>query len=467
MSQSPTHAPPLQHKGLYFGDCLTIMEGWPEGCVDLIYLDPPFNSKATYNVIYGTDPATGRDAQAMGFNDTWYWDTPAEERLARLRALGPANPLKVAADGLRLLRPRSGMLAYLTYMAERLAECHRVLKDTGSIYLHCDPTASHYLKILMDTIFGARYFKNEIIWSYGLGGSSWRAYSRKHDVILFYTKSDDDHYFDKPLEPATSQRMKGEMKGVRDVWDIPSINNMAKERLGYPTQKPLALLERIVGASSAPEDFVLDPFCGCGTTIEAAHNLDREWAGIDISSFAIDLVAKRRLAPAGIQPIVVGIPKDLASARKLAKIEAFDFETWAVTRIPGMLANRRQIADEGIDGHGYTHDKIGGKLALVLAQVSASPKPSLSKVRDFCHVVERESKEYSGHVFGVFITVDPVTGQNAVSEANGMGRVKIGAQPYPKMQFWSISDFYSNRPPMLPALKDSFTGKQIQDTLFD
>ena len=466
MAQNPTHAPPLQHKGLYFGDCLTIMEGWSEGCVDLIYLDPPFNSNAHYNVIYGTDPATGRDAQAMGFADTWYWDTPAEERLARLRVLGPDNPLKVAADGLRLLRPRSGMLAYLTYMAERLVECHRVLKDTGSIYLHCDPTASHYLKILMDTIFGPRYFKNEVIWSYGLGGSSWRWYSRKHDVILFYTKA-DDYYFDKPLEPATSQRMKGELKGVRDVWDIPSINNMAKERLGYPTQKPLALLERIVAASSDTGDFVLDPFCGCGTTIEAAHNLDRQWAGIDISSFAIDLVAKRRLAPSGIQPIVVDIPKDLASARKLAKIDAFDFETWAVTRMPGMLANRRQVGDDGIDGHGYTHDKINGKQALVLAQVSASPKPSLSKVRDFCHVVERESKEYPGEVFGVFITVDEVTSDKASSEASGMGRVSVGATRYPRLQLWSINNHYAGVLPQLPALQDSFTGKQIQDSLFD
>ena len=261
--------------------------------------------------------------------------------------------------------------------------------------------------------------------------------------------------------------MKGELKGVRDVWDIPSINNMAKERLGYPTQKPLALLKRIVAASSDTGDFVLDPFCGCGTTIEAAHTLDRKWAGIDISSFAIDLVAKRRLAPSGIQPIVVGIPKDLASARKLAGIDAFDFETWAVTRIPGMLANRRQVGDDGIDGHGYTHNKIGGKPALILAQVSASPKPSLSKVRDFCHVVERERKEYPGEVFGVFITVDAVTSDKAASEASGMGRVAVGAMRYPRLQLWSITDYYSKALPQLPALQDSFTGKQIQDTLFD
>ena len=168
MSQSPTHAPQLQHKGLYFGDCLTIMEGWPEGCVDLIYLDPPFNSKATYNVIYGTDAGHRPRCSGDGLQRHLVLGHPSRGTSSATPSARPDNPLKVAADGLRLLRPRSGMLAYLTYMAERLAECHRVLKDTGSIYLHCDPTASHYLKILMDTIFGARYFKNEIIWSYGL-----------------------------------------------------------------------------------------------------------------------------------------------------------------------------------------------------------------------------------------------------------------------------------------------------------
>ena len=285
---------------------------------------------------------------------------------------------------------------------------------------------------------------------------------RKHDVILFYTKSEDDHYFDKPLEPATSQRMKGEMKGVRDVWDIPSINNMAKERLGYPTQKPLALLETHCRSFLSPRRLRAGPFCGCGTTIEAAHNLDRDWAGIDISSFAIDLVAKRRLAPAGIQPIVVGIPKDLASARKLAKIDAFDFETWAVTRIPGMLANRRQVADDGIDGHGYTHNKIGGKLALILAQVSASANPPLSKVRDFCHVVERESRDYPGEVFGVFITVDDMTSDKAASEASGMGRVGVGAMRFPRLQLWSISDYYAGVLPQLPPLQDSFTASKYK-----
>ena len=183
--------------------------------------------------------------------------------------------------------------AYLAYMAVRLQEMYRLLKPTGSLYLHCDPTMSHYLKLLLDAIFGRNKFQNEIIWTYGLGGSSWKRYSRKHDVILFYTKSDDYH-FEKPLEPATSQRMKGEMKGLRDVWvDIPSINNQAAERQGYPTQKPLELLQRIVRASSDSEQIVFDPFCGCATTLVAADDLTRDWIGIDISPVAARLTKKR------------------------------------------------------------------------------------------------------------------------------------------------------------------------------
>ena len=182
--------------------------------------------------------------------------------------------------------------SYLAYIAVRLLEMRRVLKPTGSIYLHCDPTMSHYLKLVMDAVFGRDRFLNEIVWSYGLGGSSTRYWSRKHDVILFYAAS-DDYCFDKPTQPATSNRMKGQQKGMTDVWEIPAINNKAKERTGYPTQKPLALLSVVVSASSAPGDVVFDPFCGCATTLVAADDLSRSWIGIDISHKAVDLVKVR------------------------------------------------------------------------------------------------------------------------------------------------------------------------------
>ena len=184
------------------------------------------------------------------------------------------------------------MATFLCFMAIRLIEMRRILKDDGSIYVHCDPTSSHYLKQLMDAIFGVANFRNEIIWAYGLGGSSPKRFSRKHDVILFYTKS-DRYTFNKPQTPATSQKLKGQMKGATDVWDIPSLNNMAKERTGYPTQKPLALYERIIAASTNEGDIVLDPFCGSGTTLLAAQNLGRPWIGIDTNPTALKTVQER------------------------------------------------------------------------------------------------------------------------------------------------------------------------------
>ena len=184
------------------------------------------------------------------------------------------------------------MAAFLCWLGVRLMEMHRVLRQDGSIYLHIDHTAHAYVKALMDGIFGAKNFQNEVVWHYGLGGSSRRRYSRKHDTLLFYTKS-SNYYFDKPQEPAKSMRMRGQMKGISDVWNIPTINNMAKERTGYPTQKPLTLYERIVQASSQRGDFVLDPFCGCATTPIAAERLRRQWIGMDIWDGAHDIVLKR------------------------------------------------------------------------------------------------------------------------------------------------------------------------------
>ena len=202
--------------------------------VDLIYLDPPFNSKAVYNLPF---EAVGRDVRAVAaFHDAWTWGTQEENQLARFDEVAHLDPTSgVFARIVRLARQVQGddLAAYLVNMSVRLRHLHGFLKPTGSLYLHCDPTASHYLKMLMDAVFGADNFQNEIIWAYGLGGSSWKRYSKKHDVILFYTKT-DKYYFDKPLVPATSNRMKGQLKGATDVWEIPTINNMAKERLWIP-----------------------------------------------------------------------------------------------------------------------------------------------------------------------------------------------------------------------------------------
>ena len=252
--------------------------------VDLVYLDPPFNSKRVYAAPIGSQSA------GASFKDMWTWKDIDEAYLERMVNAYPS--LVQFIKTVEVLHSRA-MMAYLTYMTQRVIELHRVLKATGSLYLHCDPTASHYLKVLLDRVFGKGNFLNEIIWEYGLGGSSPKMFSRKHDVVFFYAKS-DEYYFDKPQIDATSAMLMGKKKGMKDVWsDIPSLNNMAKERTGYPTQKPLALLKRMILASSREGAVVLDPFCGCATTCVAAQHLNRSWVGIDIEAKAADLVVER------------------------------------------------------------------------------------------------------------------------------------------------------------------------------
>ncbi len=312
----------MQHRTLYHGDCLDWMRGWRDECAGLIYLDPPFNSNAGYDIQF--DARNGRPARARAFNDTWKWDSAAAARLRRIQD-DDGHPARKVIVGLLHQLGESSMLAYVTYMAERLAEMRRLLKQTGSIYLHCDQTASHYLKIVMDGIFGPGNFRNEVVWSYRTGGVSKRYWPRKHDVLLFYVKSDSYTHrplrervlYDKPFFNAQFDQDGRPYADVyvRDVWDdIKPIINVSKERLGYPTQKPIALLERIIEASSNPGDMVLDPFCGCGTTVVAAENLGRHWAGIEISEFAIDLIQERRLKEMGITAAIEGMPVDTGSS---------------------------------------------------------------------------------------------------------------------------------------------------------
>ena len=284
---------------MIFGDNLTVMrEGIADKSVNLCCTDPPFNSGRNYNTFLPKS-----DAMKKAFVDTWTWDEPAEKARDEIRQMARGNDtykrLNNCLEGYDMVlqnavsgQPAS-LRAYLAFMGPRIAEMHRVLRDDGSIYLHCDASASHYLKGMMDAIFGAANFRNEIIWCYGLGGSSKRCFSKKHDIIFFYSKG-EEYYFDKPTVPATSARMGGKEKGMLDYWtDIPSLNNMAHERLGYPTQKPRALYERIIKASSNPGDVVLDPFAGCGTTIDAAEALERQWIGIDLTILALDPMQKR------------------------------------------------------------------------------------------------------------------------------------------------------------------------------
>ena len=276
----------VANRTLFHGDNLPFLRGINSGTIHLIATDPPFNK--------GRDFHATPDSLAAGarFEDRWSWDTDVhQEWVDAIQDDWPA--VWQVIEAANSVWAKRDMGAFLCWLGVRLLEMHRVLHDDGSIYLHIDHTAHAWVKALMDAIFGWRNFRNEIVWCYALGGSSRKLWSKKHDTLLFYTKSDTYH-FDKPSIPATSQRMKGQDKGMLDWWtDIPSLNNMAKERMGYPTQKPLALYERIIKASSNEGDMVLDPFCGCATTPIAAERLGREWVGMDIWDKAHDTVIDR------------------------------------------------------------------------------------------------------------------------------------------------------------------------------
>ena len=524
---------------LYYGDCLEVMDGFPSESADLIYLDPPFNSDADYNILYGAvGTSGGPTAQVRAFQDTWQWDEEAAARARDIRR-ATAHPARKAIAGLSEMLGDSGMLAYLSYMALRLAAMKRILKPTGSIYLHCDPTASHYLKALMDAIFGAANFVNEITWKrYAVHSLAESGFNNVADVILFYAADRPRMRFNKvhaaagddeltqrfphvevetgrrfqhvALEQSANRASAGETRVIEgrevssalgwrwtqetfdrrvaanprviywtangrpryklyadeyegapvgNIWtDIPYLSAGDAERTGYPTQKPLALMERIIKASSDEGGVVLDPFCGCGTTIRAAHNLNRRWIGVDVSPFAIDFIKTRRFPDMRIE--THGVPADMDGAAKLAAEKPFDFEAWAVTRIPGLLPNERKTGDRGVDGRGALLEAAPPLPSdLTLAQVKGG-RIRPGHVRDFLHTVRRENA-----AFGVFITLEPVQSSDARAEAAGEEPVTLGASRYPRVQLWSIRDYFEGRMPILPSLADPYTGKPMQATL--
>ena len=471
---------------LYYGDCMEVMSAWPNACVDLIYLDPPFNSKVNYNIIFGKQRSeNGKDdlAQLTAFTDTWEWDTAAAQRVQSIMS-AVTHPAHRAIRAFSEIYPDgSGMLSYLSYMAQRLAEMPRLLKDTGSIYLHCDQTASHYLKLIMDEVFGKHLLRNEIIWSYQGTGQSKKAFKKKHDTILFYTKSDDSYFSEVDSSEPVSEFSKSkftktdaegkykeirhkdgfvhkqylrENQRMRDVWEIPIINAMAKERLGYPTQKPLALLKRIIAASSNEGDVVVDPFCGCGTTIEAAHLLKRKWVGIDISAYAIEVVRRERMKDLRIN--LAGVPKDLKGAMHFAQQNPFDFEKWAVTRIPGFAPNTVQRGDGGIDGRALIYAAEKGT-DLCIAQVKGG-KPNIDSLRAFLGVIA------SGKAaIGVFITLekwDTAAVNKCIAQS---GVLKRGATEFKRLVMYTIDEYFQGIEPKLPPLAHPRTGEAFHKEL--
>ena len=455
---------------LYFGDNLEIMREMDTGAVDLICTDPPFNSGRNYNSFFEES-----QAQNKAFADIWTWDDEAKN--ARTKVENPSHQ-KCDLDTYKALDKclkgydmvlqdaisgnKGSMRAYLAFMGPRLAEMHRLLKDTGSIYLHCDPTASHYLKGVMDAIFDVKNYRNEIVWHYHTGGASKRWFAKKHDTLLFYSRSDKYHFFSErirvPRTPKSLQRAANP-KGARisasdkdklalDVWtDIPAINPMAKERLGYPTQKPITLYERMIIASSNPGDLVLDPFCGCGTTIDAAHTQKRLWMGIDLTIIALDPMRKRLRERHGLEPSddyeIQGYPSNMQEVRKLVRDEnkRHDFSNWAVTRLG--FTPTRDVGDGGKDGvkrvmlWGVKHGDE--RQVRFLAEVK-SGHPTIEQVRAFCHTMT-----HLDAIAGIFITIETVSdGMRQI--AADMGNFKHNNVTYPKLQFWQIDDDYFNNP---------------------
>ena len=515
---------------LYYGDNLTVLRGCiDDESVDLIYLDPPFNSRQDYNVLFrGTSGEESR-AQIQAFDDTWHWGDEAE--LAFDAVMTGQN--SDAAEMLRSMRAflkESDMMAYLAMMAVRLVELHRVLKPTGSLYLHCDPTASHYLKILMDAIFEPENFRNEIIWQRTSSHANViQKFGAVHDVLLFYGKSGAftwnqqyvpytpeyvemffDHadetgrrYFRRDLTASMSRASTGQLyewhgikpppsrcwamakermdaleeqgrihwpkkEGgmprlkmypedspgvpVQDIWnDVKTMHNLSAERLGYPTQKPLSLLERIITASSNEGDVVLDPFCGCGTTIHAAQKLRRGWIGIDITHLAISLIEKRlKDAFPGIEYEVHGTPKDLDGARDLALRDKYQFQWWAVSLVSAVpFAGKKKGADTGIDGLIYFKPE-GKTTEKAIVSVKGGDNVNVAMVRDLAHVVDREKAK-----IGVFITLADSTGPMR-TEAVKAGFYETLYGRYPKLQILTIRELFDGKKPDIPLVESSF-----------
>ena len=320
---------------LYYGDNIEVLRrAVPDEKVDLIYLDPPFATNRHHSFVVRDRHGDEVEAQAVAFEDKWSWNAPAKEAYKRLTSQC-GEKLHAALSGLRTILTSNGMMAYIVSITERLCELHRALSPTGSLYLHCDRRTSHYFRVICDALFGESNFRNEVIWHYTGGGRAKSYFSRKHDVILFYTKTskytfnldairqpycETSGYARSGITSASGKKYMPHPDGTPadDVWDIPIVNPMARERTGYPTQKPVALLERIIAASSNEGDVVLDPCCGSGTTLVAAQNLGRSWIGIDLSELAITATYHRlqQEFPA-LDFEVIGQPLDLKAALEL------------------------------------------------------------------------------------------------------------------------------------------------------
>jgi site-specific DNA-methyltransferase (adenine-specific) len=524
---------------LYYGDNLKVLrESFADASVDLVYLDPPFNSNANYNILFKSSERSESHAQIEAFEDTWHWTEEAQTAFDEVMK----SPHAYAADMLRSIGNflgRNDMMAYLSMMTIRLIELHRVLKDTGSLYLHCDPTASHYLKLMLDGIFGKNCFRNEIIWKRSHTRSSISRNLRKaHDVIFCYSKTENYTYnlqyrtlsessmeiYAKEDEKGryrlvpllVSGKRKGETgqvwrgidpntrgrqgmhwvtvhkrleaydiqglivwpqkengapnlkyylednKGVplNDMWDdVPAIQSNSPESLGYPTQKPVALLERIINASSNEGDIVLDPFCGCGTAVHAAEKLGRRWAGIDITNLAISLIEKRLSdAFSDVSFTVHGTPKDMDGARALSEADKYQFQWWAVSLVGAVpCGGKKKGADGGVDG--LIFFKPDGKTTeKAIVSVKGGRNVDVKMIRELANVIDREDAR-----IGLFITLAEPT-KPMLQEAVGAGFYETEYGRFPRIQILTIDALFAGAKPRIPLIDSSAFKKAATET---
>lgn len=481
---------------LYFGDNLEVMREMESGHIDLICTDPPFNSGRNYNAFFQESKA-----QEKAFEDIWEWDNEAikarNDVEERANADDTYKALNICLEGYDLVLQnavsgnKGSMRAYIAFMGPRLAEMHRLLRNTGSIYLHCDPTASHYLKGIMDAIWDQNnhskneYFRNEIIWHYKRWTSTSKHFQKMHDTILYYSKTKEP-LFTKPLQPYSDEKyiedtVRGRIDGklvrlkdeegeyikrenkregvlMHDVWhDINFIAPTANERLGYPTQKPIALYKRMIEASSNKNMLIMDPFCGCGTTIDAAHTLKRNWIGIDLTIIALDPISKRmrdRHTNSANEPLeahkdyeIIGYPINMQEVHKLVRDEnkRHDFANWAVTRL-GMTPTP-DAKDKGKDGVGSvmllnpeTEKETSKRIISEVKTGNLKPE----QVRAFCHTMTEQNA-----IAGVFITLNTPT-KDMLQIASDMGFFQLADnRRYPRLQFWQVTQDYFENPSFL------------------
>ena len=513
----------LKTNVLYFGDNLEILRKYiPDESVDLIYLDPPFNSKKDYNILFKENGGVESEAQIKAFTDTWHWTQTAQDTYHDIIVNGPLKVGKLIG-ALHDAIGGNDVMAYLVMMTARLIELHRVLKPTGSLYLHCDPTASHYLKLVLDQIFGPANFRNEVVWKRTTAHNDPKRFGRIHDILFFYAKTNkpiwnnvfsaydseyietyyrytDEHgrkflsdnltapshgsdsgqyewrdkyppqgrmwsYTKENMERLETEgrifytkngyprfkRYLEDMPGMpaQSIWtDVLNIRSWHKEDLGYETQKPLALLERIIKASSNEGDIVLDPFCGCGTAVVAAQKLNRRWLGIDVTHLAINLMRNRlKDSFPSIQFEVIGEPEDLHGAKALAHQQPdgrYQFQWWALGLIGARpFGEKKKGADKGIDGVIHFIDEASGGVKRVIVQVK-SGHIGVNAVKELEATIKNDA-------IGVLITLEPPTAPMKVEAVEaGYYHSPIWDKDYPKIQILTIDELLQGKTVDMP-----------------